>query len=901
MALLARMRSWWRSVFHRSAMERNMSEELQFHLACRAHDLVERRGLTPDEAMRVARLEFGSIEKYKEEGRASLGLELLDQLHGDVRYALRMLGRNKVFGAAAVITLALGIGANTAIFSLIDAVMLRLLPIDKPEQLVTVLLQEPKGKAGDGFTNALWEAIRDQQDVFSGVFAWSTPKPFELGRGGIVQAVRGLMVSGNYFATLGVAPAAGRLIAEADDRRGCPAVAVLSHSFWQTHFAGASGALGSSISLNRQIFQVVGVSAPRFFGVEVGKTFDVAIPLCASALFDRRNLDSRFRWWLRIMGRPRLGLTSDQLAHRLELLSPSIMSAALPGGDAARRERFLRTIVVATPASRGPSELRRVFGEPLMMLMAMVAFVLLIACANIAGLMLARASTRAKEIAIRNALGASRGRLIRQMLTESIVVSVVGAGLGLLFARWSAALLVRELATARNPIFIDLSLDWRVLGFTAAAAIVTGSVIGLMPAVRSTRMSLIAAIKSSPSAGSERRARLRAGRWIVAGQIALSLVLVIGGGLLLRTFITLLTLDMGFDRSNVLVVIAKAPWFAADIVKMPPEQRSAANDEVVARVRALPGVLSVARAFTTPIGDDNWFTNISVDTPGAPSGDQASVSFNFVTPGYFSTLRTPLVAGRDFDARDTKQSVPVAIVNETLARRFFSDANGIGKRFRKPDRPIPIEIVGIVQDSKYQFVREPIPPTAFLPASQAPRGGEAEEFVVRTSIVSSGLIPEIQRIAAQVNPDLPLEFHTLAEQVDDDLVQERLLGTLAGFFGVLALALAMIGLYGVLSYLVTHRQIEFGIRMALGATRASILRLVMRDVLLVLATGVAVGLAAARLSVTLLQKMLFGLQPDDAATTAISVALLSMMALAAGYLPARRATRVDPMIALRSE
>src|SRR5919198_1397496 len=414
-------------------------------------------------------------------------------------------------------------------------------------------------------------------------------------------------------------------------------------------------------------------------------------------------------------------------------------------------------------------------------------------------------------------------------------------------------------------------------------------------------MSLIAAMKSSQSAGSERRPRFRAGRWIVAAQVALSLVLLIGGGLLLRTFVMLLRLDMGFDRSNVLVVIAKAPWFAADIVKMPAEQRSAAYDDIASRVRALPGVLSVARAFTTPIGDDNWFTGISVDAPGAPTGDRATVCFNFVAPGYFATLRTPLIAGRDFDAGDTKQSVPIAIVNQTLARRFFSDTNVIGRHFRKPDQPVPIEIVGIVKDSTYQSVREPIPPTAFLPASQAPGGGEAYEFVVRTSLPPSTLIPAIQQIALQVSAEVPLEFHTLTEQVGDDLVQERLLATLAGFFGALGLLLAMIGLYGVLSYLVTHRQVEFGVRMALGATPGSIRRLVMRDVIVVLTLGIGAGLVAALVVVSLLQKMLFGVEPRDTATMVTAVCVLSGMALAAGYLPARRATRVDPMIALRSE
>jgi predicted permease len=450
-------------------------------------------------------------------------------------------------------------------------------------------------------------------------------------------------------------------------------------------------------------------------------------------------------------------------------------------------------------------------------------------------------------------------------------------------------------------VFLDLSLDWRVLAFAAAVALLTSVLVGLVPAVRSTDFAASAVMKNQAAAGGERRVRFYAGKWMVAGQVALSLILLIGGGLLLRTFVKLIRVDRGFDASNVLVVMAKPPWFAADIVKMSAEERTLAHDEIARQLRTLPGVLSVARTFTTPIGDDNYMTLVTADLPGTPPGATGTGYFNFVAPGYFTTLRTPILAGRDFDDRDTTTAPPVAIVNETLARKYFPGVGALGKRLRIHDRPVPVEVVGLVKDATYESVREVTPPTVFMPATQAPPSGAAQEFVLRASVPPSVLIPSVQRVVRKVNPEIPLEFQTLAQQVDDNLVQERLLATLAGFFGGLAMLLAMIGLYGVLSYLVAHRQMEFGVRMALGATPGSILWLVMRDVLLVLAAGVTVGLAAALATTRVLRQLLFGLEPHDPATIGIAIALLSAMAALAGYLPARRATRVDPIIALRSE
>jgi predicted permease len=886
MEVRARLRSWWRGLWHRAAMEQDLSDELEFHIAARARDLAERRGLPPHEARRAARLEFGAIERYKEEARGSVGLTLIDELRGDLRHTFRTFARNKAFTAAAVVTLALAIGANTAVFSLIDSVMLRQLPVERPEELVEVMLQRPGQEPDNGFTNALWEAVRDQQDVFSGVFVWSVPQPFAFGDGDVRRPVTGIAVSGDYFRTLGVHAAVGRLISTRDDYRGCPAIAMLGHDFWQTQFGG-DAIVGQVITLHRQPFEVVGVAARHFHGLEVGRTFDVAIPLCASAPFDRRNLDSGGRWWLNIMGRLAPGVTLAQAKARLQVLSPDVMRAA--GQDLKRQ-------LVASASAAGPSGLRRQFGEPLQMLMAGVGIVLLIGCANLASLILARATTRTQEMAVRTALGASRRRLVRQLLTESLALAALGAALGVLVAKSGTAFLLRSLR-----VFVDVSPDGRVLAFTAVIAVSTGLLVGLMPAIRLTSRSMLTAMNNRSAAGGSRPARARAGKWIVGAQVAMSLLLLIGGGLLLRTFLVLLALDPGFDRHNVIVATAKVPTFAADTVTQTAAQREAALGAITARIGAMPGVTSVARGFTTPLGSDNWSNTIDTDAAGSPAGEGASASFNFVTSGYFATLRSPLVAGRDFDPRDTRQAVPVAIVNETAARQFFTGRDAVGRTFHRRGQDGPIQIVGIVKDAKYGTLREPAPPTIFLPAAQAPARAEANEIVVRTSVPPAAVIPAIEETARNISAELALTARTLDEQVADDLVQERLLAILAGFFGALAVLLSAIGLYGVLNYLVSDRRAEFGVRQALGADPSAILRLVVREMVVVVAAGIAAGLAAALASVHLLQRMLFGLGPHDAVTTIAAVGLLSGVCGVAAFLPARRAARVPPVTALRAE
>jgi predicted permease len=892
-----------RALFRRNTVESELDDELRFHFEQEVEKFLQ-SGLPVSEARRRASLNFGGAAQIKEECRDARGVSFIETLLQDIRYGLRILGRTPVVTGVAILSLALGIGANTAIFSLIDTVMLRMLPVQKPEDLIQLLRLDPV-RGGDGvasFTNPLWEQVRDYQDVFSSAFAWSENR-FDLAQGGAVQYVSGIYASGDYFTALGVRPSAGRLIAAADDTRGCAAVAVLSYGFWQNHFGGTPSAIGSTLSLNNHPFQVIGVSSPGFYGVDVGNKFDVAIPICTAEVFDGKDsrLDHRSTWWLSIIGRVKPGISPDQLKAKLGVLAPQIFAGALPNDwDEKGRADFLKFTLLASPAARGMSYLRSQFQLPLNVLMAVVGLVLLIACANIASLMLARATLRNKELAVRKALGASRARLIRQLLTECILLSSAGALVGFLFARWGIVLLVRYISTERNKVFLDFSLDARVLDFTAVIAVLTGVLFGVLPAFRSTRVSLTSAMKGSQASEGERRLRFRPAKWIVASQVALSLVLLVASGLFLRSFVKLAALDIGFDRNNVLIVRADL-----HTAKVGPEQRLVTYEQIETRLRALPGVVSAGRSVMTPISGFEWNQVIQTDSANAPAGEDALAYFNFISPGYFETMRTPLLAGRAFNDHDTKTAAQVAIVNQTMARKFFPNADALGNYFRTepdPGKPAPkFQIVGVVRDSKYDSLREETLPTAFFPISQVPEGDDAESFVLRTAMNPMAMTPAVQEVVAGVNKAVPLEFYTLAEQVGDSLVQERLLATLSTFFGGLALLLAMIGLYGALSYLVAQRQTEFGIRMALGAPQDSILRLVMRDVVIVLVGGVAAGVCISLATVGLLQKMLFGLGARDTVTMITSVGVLSAVAFLAGYLPARRAMRVDPAAALRHE
>jgi len=842
----------------------------------------------------------------------------------DLRFGLRMLRKSPGFTAVAVLTLALGIGANTAAFSLIDAVMLRTLPVERPDELLQLKRQDPRyagggpasfsnllsflwdGGASPSFSNPLWEQVRDQQNVFSGVFAWSNNR-FDLARGGTVQPAEGSFVSGDFFTTLGLRPAAGRLITGSYDYRGCPAVAVLSYGFWQGHYSGASSAVGSALSLDDHPFEIIGVAPPGFYGMDVGRESEVFVPICTVEISGIRSLESRSMWWLNVAGRIKPGIARAQLIDRLQVFSPRIFTAALPQYWPADEQRsFVKEKLVVTSAATGTSALRQQFDQPLQVLMAIVGLVLLIACANIASLMLTRGVVREKEIAVRYALGASRWRLMKQLLAECMLISLMGAIVGFLFARWGAVLLIRSIsihniyALGNMPVLLNLSLDGRVLGFTAAVAILTVALFGILPTLRSTSVSLISAMKGIRTVELDRPARFRSRKLIVASQVAFSLVLLVAAGLLLRSFAKLATLDPGFDRNNVLIVYTDL-WPA----KIPRDQRPSVLDRIENQLRALPGVLSASRSSVTPAEVSYWAHNVYTEwSKGFTDAESLSMSVN-VSPEYFGTLRMQFVAGRDFNRSDTATSPMVAIIDQTAARRFFPGLDPVGRTcwidgVAGQSGP-PIKVVGVVRNAKYVSLREEIHPTVFFPATQAPDLGLAGALELRTALRPTALISSVQAAVASVSPAITLEFHTLAQQVSDSMVQERLLAQLSGFFGSLALLLAVIGLYGTVSYIVAQRQREFGIRMALGAEPGSILRLIMRDVFSVVAIGLLAGIAMSLAATRLLQQLLFGIGPRDTVTLVVAVAALSIVALVAGYFPGRRAMRVDPMVALRYE
>lgn len=906
MSMLRNVASGLRSLFRKKQADSELNEELSGFLEMAANEKMK-QGQSRRDALRAVRLEQGNLEVTREEVRSSSWESFVESCWQDLRYAARQLRANPLFTAAAILSLALGIGANTAIFQLIDAVRLRTLPVRNPQEIAKIAIDHRGGASGNfstrypDLTYAIWEQIRKQQQGFSEVFAWG-PNVFNIAPGGEVHNVQGLWVSGEFFETLGIAPAIGRLLGRPDDQPGCgsPAVAI-SYSFWQREYGGERSVLDRTLTINRQPFRIIGVAPPDFTGVEVGRYFDVVAPLCSEPLVNGENSQwkSRSGWWLSVMGRLKPGWSIDRASVQLRAVSPGLFEATLPPEfNPSMAKHFLQYKLGAFAADSGLSDLRQSYERPLWLLLGLAGLVLLIASANLANLMLARASTREKEIGVRLALGAGRGRLIRQLLAESLLLALLGAATGALLARNLSQVLVASLSTQHDPLFVDLGTDWRMLGFTMGLAVLTCILFGLAPALRTARVTPGVVLKEGARGTTAGRSRFGLRRVLVVSQIALSLTLLIGALLFARSLNNLAGLDAGFRQNGILV--ADIDFTPLNIAK---DGRWPFANDLLQRVRAIPGVEAAALASIVPLGGDGIGHDILWGETGEPEGDAPVAAFNIISPGYFETLQTKILSGRDFDEHDTAAAPRVAIVNEKFAKHFAKSANPVGMKFRvrRMQSTQLYEIIGLVRNTKYMDLREDFWPIVYIAKTQYEDPGSDAQILVRSRAGLVELTLAIKSTAEAVNPNMDISFSTLRATIEAGLLRDRLMARLSGFFAVLAVVLAVIGLYGVMSYMVAQRRNEIAIRMALGAAPSSIIKLVMRESGTLLVAGLVIGVALALGGGRAATAMLFGLKPGDPLTLGTALLCLSLVAALASLLPARRASRNDPMTALRDE
>jgi putative ABC transport system permease protein len=826
--------------------------------------------------------ELGNRTRAAEEVRSVWGWPRIEEFYRDAQYAFRMMRANPGFATTVVLSLALGIGANTAIFSLIDALMLRWLPVRNPQELVLVKTRS-KGDVSfrENFSYPIVRALAEQKDIFAGVAGFSGTG-FLVGPPGSVNSVNGAWVTGEYYETLGLNPLTGRLLGRADDEPGAPDVAVITDGYWERQFSRNPGIIGQTIPVNGIPVTIVGVSPAGFTGANVGQIADITMPIANITQVNPTMavLLNPGNFWLRALARPRDGVSARLAESRLQGVWPEIAARLLPPNFPSRlRKAFLETELQLAPGGTGHTFLREMFKKPLLVLMAAVGLVLLIACANVANLLLARASARQREIAIRLAIGAGRGRIVRQLLTESTLLAILGAVLGVGLAWATTRWLVDSFSAAWGKVTFDLTPNVHVLGFTALLAIGTGIFFGLAPALRATAV-----------VGS-RKSRLSS--VLMTTQVALSLVLLIGAGLFVRTLQNLRNVDVGFNKEGVLLVSLDGRREGYQGASL-----AAFYDRLLARIGQLPGVLSASLSQGTPLGNGTWTERVARDGDLLPENENAI--FLPVTPRFFETLQTPLLQGRDFNDHDTG-TFKVAIVSEAFAQRYFPNENPVGQfllaSVTKP--PSRLEIVGVVRNIATEGIRLNPYPTVYVSYRQRePQNANIE-------LRAAGSLSQVaQAVRTELRAKLPstaVEVHGLTEQVEASLIQERMMAMLGSGFGALALVLACVGLYGLLAYSVARRTKEMGIRMALGARPLVVEAMVVRDAVRLVLIGIALGLPTAWAASRLIASMLFHLKPTDPATLAGAALVLLAAALTAAYLPARRASRVNPMTALRHD
>ena len=912
--LLHRLIARLRHLVSRRQFEDDLAEEMEFHRALKQRDL-EERGQSAETAALAARRALGSQALARDEARDVWLSRWLVDLVRDLRHAAGMLRRNPGFAAVTVLTLALGIGANTAIFSLLNAVLLRSLPVRDPQQLLFFGGANATGSTGfvpDGrtelFSYSFFRDFRRANPVFDDVAAvWSIlyRANGRVAGAASLEPVRVELVSGSYFNTLGVSALAGRTLNDADDvTPGGHPVAVASYSWWRRRLAQASSAVGTTVSIGERTYVVIGVAQAGFSGITVEQSPDLWIPLAMQADISPgwNGREDRMFQTLHLVGRLKPGVARAQAQAATNPLFRQLLRTYV-GSEASTRtvNNIERAYVELTPATSGRSALRMQFLSPLKILMAVVGVVLMIACANVANLLLARASARQREIAVRMSLGAGRLRLVRQLLAESLLLAVAGAGLGLAITSGASRLLVALVSTGTEPLPLIVAPDLTVLAFTVAATMVTVLLFGAAPALQSTKLNLAPSLKEGGRAISA-RGRTRLSRTLVVGQVPLSLALIAGAILFVRSLANVMSIDTGFDKHHVLVA-GVDPGAAGYKIGA---RLNVMMDRAEERLAHVPGVRNASFALFVFNGG-GWSTD-DIEVPGRQrSPADASVDLNLVGRQYLDAMKMPIVAGRALDVRDTATSRRVAVINQTMARMYFNEAVPLGRTFsvhdgEKEDERAQwesIEVVGVVKDAKYMDLEERQRPAAFFPHVQ-----HAKHFlfnlVIRHDGEADAVLPAVRRAVAEIEPNLPLnDVTTLGRLVDDNVVNRRAIAQLSAFFGLLAALLACIGIYGVTSYGITRRTNEFGIRIALGARKGQVLWLVLGETARLGMAGVAVGLMLAMAGGRFVSSLLFGLTPYDPAAIAVAASAMIAVALVAGYVPARRATRIDPLVALR--
>ena len=913
--------------------ENDANDELRFHLEKEIEQNIA-RGMSPAEARRQALIAFGGVQQTRETLREVHRGRLLESLLQDVRYGWRMLRKSPAFTIIAVLTLALGIGANTAIFSLIDAVVFRSLPIPDPQSLVVFQWQanhspdahsyrtfgdcddHSDGAHPDGCSLplAFFKEVQAQTSVFSHLAAFTGGEQLDLAGNGPAKMVRGEFISGDYFGTLGIHAQLGRLLAPTDDEAESPAVAVLNYGFWQSSFGGSAGVIGKTVRLNGMPFTIVGVAEPKFDALTLANKYELWVPLSQhSKLVPHWNakLDQMDSWWLIIIGRVKDGTPVAQAQAAVSLM---FHNETIKGAKPIFKAEYAPGIKLASASQElGGSQDNTL--KPLYIMMLCVGIVLLIACANVAGLLLARSTARQREIAVRLALGAKRGRLVLQLLTESLMLSLMGGLLGLLLAVWGArVLMVLVSAGSFNPPVFSPQVDWRVLGFTAGVSLLTGIVFGLAPALRGSDIGLTSSLKSGDgglSGGMHAKKHwITLGGSLVAVQMALAIVVLVTAGLLVRTLSNLKNLDPGFDTHSLLLfgVDPRLAGYTGDKVDN-------LYRDLQQKFSALPGVTSASYSWRPLLS--GGLSTTSFLKPGAASSSQEKVDADELSigPNFFATLRVPFLSGHDFTSADfaaaaansgdkTELAPTPVIVNQAFVRSYYPNSNPLGERFADNETVEPGEnksagyqIVGIVSDAKYNSLRREVKPTFYIPNI----GGEAF-FELRTATDPTAMIPAIRNIVGHENQDLALfRISTESQAIDRQVFSERITAQLASFFGLLALVLACLGLYGLLSYEVTRRTREIGIRMAIGAQSHNVVRLVVGKAVALIIGGAAIGIAVALGVTRFMSSFLYGVKAGDPITLVAVSVLLAVVAMAACYIPARRATKVDPLVALRYE